>query len=81
VEGRGGWEKEEKEGEAHGRRACGRRLGHTDLQRRRAHGFAEEGFAEWFSPKSDSFLSCQLLSLSFSELCSNFTSLILSQAY
>jgi hypothetical protein len=48
-------EKEEKEGEAHERRACerglgktrfaerarGRRLGKTDLQRR-AHGFAEE---------------------------------------
>jgi hypothetical protein len=34
-------EKEEKEGEAHRRRAHGRRLGKMDLQRR-AHRFAEE---------------------------------------
>jgi hypothetical protein len=41
TEGRGRWEKEEKEGEVHGRRARRRRLGKTDLQRRE-HGFAEE---------------------------------------
>ena len=41
VEGRGGWEKEE-EGEAHRRRAHRRRLGKTDLQRRRTHRFTEE---------------------------------------
>ena len=34
-------EKEEKEGEAHGRRAHGRKLGKMNLQRR-AHRFAEE---------------------------------------
>jgi hypothetical protein len=40
VEGRGGREKEEKEGEAHGEE--GRRADTQDLQRR-AHRFAEEG--------------------------------------
>jgi hypothetical protein len=42
VLGRGGQEKEEKEGEVHRRRARRRRLGQTDLQRRE-HGFAEVG--------------------------------------
>jgi hypothetical protein len=47
VKGRGIREKEEKEGEVHGRREDGRRLGHMDFHQRRAHvhGRREHGFA------------------------------------
>jgi hypothetical protein len=43
VEGRGGREKEEKEGEAHGRRAHGRRLGHTGFAPEEGTHAREEG--------------------------------------